>query len=102
MCAERECWKLRARVDFNAACRFVVAAASNFGWRLHGDAVAIDAGGFKRGTNGFGYDPAFVPEGHTRTSGELTPAEKDAISHRGRALRAMIPELVKVLGLEVS
>jgi len=42
-----------------------------------------------RGDGGFGYDPIFVADGHTRTSAELAPAEKDAISHRGQALRAM-------------
>ncbi len=42
-----------------------------------------------RGSGGFGYDPIFVASGHTRTSAELTPAEKDAISHRGQALRAL-------------
>jgi XTP/dITP diphosphohydrolase len=44
-----------------------------------------------RGCNGFGYDPIFVPEGGRRTSAELDPAEKDAISHRGQALRALLP-----------
>ena len=46
-----------------------------------------------RGTNGFGYDPVFVPEGDTRTSAELTSEEKDALSHRGRAMRALLPRL---------
>ncbi|HXV94539.1 MAG TPA: RdgB/HAM1 family non-canonical purine NTP pyrophosphatase [Pseudonocardia sp.] len=46
-----------------------------------------------RGTNGFGYDPVFVPEGEERTSAELAPAEKDAVSHRARALRALLPHL---------
>jgi XTP/dITP diphosphohydrolase len=46
-----------------------------------------------RGTNGFGYDPIFVPEGETRTSAELSAAEKDAASHRARALRALLPHL---------
>jgi XTP/dITP diphosphohydrolase len=41
-----------------------------------------------RGTNGFGYDPIFVPAGDERTTAEMAPAEKDAISHRGRAVRA--------------
>ena len=41
----------------------------------------------ERGDAGFGYDPIFVPEGMNRTFAELTPAEKNAISHRGRALR---------------
>ncbi|MBP2476748.1 XTP/dITP diphosphohydrolase [Crossiella equi] len=46
-----------------------------------------------RGSNGFGYDPIFVPEGETRTSAEMSPAEKDADSHRGRALRLLLPHL---------
>ena len=47
----------------------------------------------RRGTNGFGYDPIFLPEGETRTSAEMDPAEKDQFSHRGRALRALLPAL---------
>ena len=46
-----------------------------------------------RGTNGFGYDPIFIPEGDTRTSAELDPAEKDSHSHRGRALRLLVPTI---------
>ena len=48
-----------------------------------------------RGEDGFGYDPAFVPAdlGDGRTMAELEPDEKDAISHRGRAARAMLAEL---------
>ena len=42
-----------------------------------------------RGQRGFGYDPAFVPEGETRTMAELTDEEKDRLSHRGHAFRAM-------------
>lgn len=43
----------------------------------------------RRGTNGFGYDPIFVPDGEIRTTAELSPAEKDSISHRGKAFRAL-------------
>jgi XTP/dITP diphosphohydrolase len=42
-----------------------------------------------RGTNGFGYDPIFVPGGMDTTTAELSPQDKDAISHRGRAFRAI-------------
>ena len=48
-----------------------------------------------RGTGGFGYDPAFVPDGETRTVAEMSPGEKDAISHRARAARALLPLLEK-------
>ena len=47
----------------------------------------------RRGTGGFGYDPIFVPDGGTQTTAELSPADKDAISHRGRALRALAPAI---------
>jgi XTP/dITP diphosphohydrolase len=50
-----------------------------------------------RGLNGFGYDPAFVPDGESRTSAEMSPAEKDAVSHRARAFRALAPELQSLL-----
>ncbi|MDT5266621.1 MAG: XTP/dITP diphosphohydrolase, partial [Mycobacterium sp.] len=46
-----------------------------------------------RGEGGFGYDPAFIPEGETRTVGEMAAAEKDAVSHRARAARALAPQL---------
>ena len=51
-----------------------------------------------RGSNGFGYDPIFVPDGHQQTTAELSPAEKDKISHRGRALRALAPVIAALLG----
>jgi XTP/dITP diphosphohydrolase len=40
-----------------------------------------------RGSNGFGYDPLFYPEGHTQTFAEMTASEKDFLSHRGKSLR---------------
>jgi XTP/dITP diphosphohydrolase len=46
-----------------------------------------------RGDGGFGYDPVFLPSGSSRTAAELTPEEKDAASHRGRALALLVPAL---------
>ncbi len=57
------------------------------------EGVVIDA---PRGTNGFGYDPIFVTDGHDVTNAELSPAEKDAVSHRGQAVRAMLPLLARL------
>jgi XTP/dITP diphosphohydrolase len=51
-----------------------------------------------RGTNGFGYDPIFVPDGHDVTTAEMSPAAKHAISHRGVAFRALAPVLRELLG----
>lgn len=50
-----------------------------------------------RGDNGFGYDPVLVPDGEGRTCAELSAAEKDAISHRGQAMRGLAPRLVAAL-----
>jgi len=51
----------------------------------------------RRGTNGFGYDPVFVPDGLDVTSAELDPAEKDARSHRGQAFAALVPLVAEAL-----
>ncbi|GLW24625.1 RdgB/HAM1 family non-canonical purine NTP pyrophosphatase [Microbispora triticiradicis] len=51
----------------------------------------------RRGTGGFGYDPIFVPDGDTRTTSEMSAEEKDAISHRGRAFRALAPVIGEVV-----
>jgi XTP/dITP diphosphohydrolase len=51
-----------------------------------------------RGTNGFGYDPIFAPAGSELTTAEMSPEAKDAISHRGRALRALAPIIAALLG----
>ena len=53
---------------------------------LEGD-IATEA----RGANGFGYDPVFIPRGYGVTTAQLAAADKDAISHRGQAFRAIIP-----------
>ena len=71
-------------VAFVDGCREVVADG-----RMPGRLVREP-----RGTNGFGYDPIFVPDGHDVTSAELPSDEKDAISHRGQALRALAARLL--------
>jgi len=50
-----------------------------------------------RGEQGFGYDPIFVPTGEGRTTAEMAPEEKDAISHRGKAFRALAPKLAELV-----
>jgi len=50
-----------------------------------------------RGTGGFGYDPAFVPRGHELTTAEMPAEQKNAISHRGEAFRALAPVLRELL-----
>jgi XTP/dITP diphosphohydrolase len=53
-----------------------------------------------KGHNGFGYDPIFVAEGRLVTNGELSSADKDVISHRGKAVRAIVPVLIRELRFE--
>ncbi|WP_250150431.1 non-canonical purine NTP pyrophosphatase [Mycolicibacter acidiphilus] len=50
------------------------------------------------GDGGFGYDPVFVPAGSDRSAAQLSPAEKDAASHRGRALTLLLPALRRLAG----
>jgi XTP/dITP diphosphohydrolase len=45
----------------------------------------------RRGVGGFGYDPIFLPDGFDITTAEMTSEQKDAISHRGQAMRALVP-----------
>lgn len=82
-----------------AQFRCVLVAVSPDGREIVADGVMsgriVEA---PAGENGFGYDPIFQPDGHDQTSAQLTPAEKDAISHRGAAIRALAPQLAAMLG----
>ena len=51
-----------------------------------------------RGSGGFGYDPIFLPDGQSLTTAEMTAGDKHAISHRGRAFRALAPAIADLLG----
>jgi len=46
-----------------------------------------------RGSGGFGYDPVFLPEGHSRSFGEMSEEEKNILSHRGKAIKNMLAKL---------
>jgi len=73
-----------------ARYRCVAAIAWPDGRELHAQGVCEGTLVTRpRGAGGFGYDPIFVPEGWDRTMAELTDHEKDRISHRGRAFRAL-------------
>ncbi len=73
-----------------ARYRAVAALAWPNGPELHAEGVCEGMlEGRPRGSGGFGYDPIFVPMGADRTMAELTPDEKDRISHRGSAFRAL-------------
>ena len=51
----------------------------------------------RRGGGGFGYDPVFVPDGHALTTAQMSAEQKNAISHRGQAFRALAPTIIDYL-----
>jgi len=61
---------------------------------FHGDCVGTITEA-ERGKNGFGYDPVFLPQGEARTFGEMSLKEKNAISHRARAVDALLAHLTR-------
>ncbi len=75
---------------------------------VHGGSVVLETHGAvegviietPRGREGFGYDPHFWLPDRGRTMAELSPDEKNAISHRGRALRAILPQILHLLGVQ--
>ncbi|MEX1046881.1 MAG: RdgB/HAM1 family non-canonical purine NTP pyrophosphatase [Actinomycetota bacterium] len=79
-----------------ARYRCVAAIAYPDGAELHSEATCEGVLISKpRGARGFGYDPIFVPEGWGESMAELTDEQKDRISHRGRAFRALRKEIAK-------
>lgn len=98
---EKLLYEMRSIVDEKRGARFVccVALASpdcsvkTFFGHVEGR-IGIEPRGF----NGFGYDPIFYPEGHSRTFAEMSDKEKDALSHRGKALRKVQRYLREISG----
>ncbi|MDF3339688.1 RdgB/HAM1 family non-canonical purine NTP pyrophosphatase [Mycolicibacterium septicum] len=84
----------RRRAAFVSACALVSASGSTVVRGEWPGTVAREP----RGDGGFGYDPVFLPEGSALTAAELSPAEKDAASHRGRALALLVPALRELAG----
>jgi XTP/dITP diphosphohydrolase len=87
--------KLRAEAPAGSRLRYVCVMAyaePGGGERTFEGACSGALASEERGTGGFGYDPAFLPDdvADGRTMAELSDAEKDAISHRGRAARALL------------
>lgn len=82
-------------------CAVVVCAPGMRGESLH--ALGTVEGTIThepRGMNGFGYDPVFMPLGQSHTTAEMSAEGKDALSHRGRAIRAIAPALEALLSAQ--
>ena len=84
---------LRLGAQFVCAAALVMPGSGAREWvvtgQVEGRLVRVP-----RGSGGFGYDPIFLPDGFDRTTAEMTAEEKDAISHRGRAFRALTPFII--------
>ena len=83
-------YALQGHENRNARFRTVVSYVDEDGVRYFEGVCEGRIEQQERGTGGFGYDPLFTPIGETRTFAELEPDEKNALSHRGRALRAFL------------
>lgn len=82
----------RRSAAFVSACALVYGPADGDHVVVRGEWPGVLARE-PRGEGGFGYDPIFIPEGEARSAAQLTAAEKDAASHRGRALALLVPTL---------
>ena len=84
---------LDGAADRTARFRTVIALTTPEGTRIFEGVCEGHIAVQRSGAEGFGYDPLFVPEGGSATFAEMDAADKNAISHRGRAVRAMVEEL---------
>jgi XTP/dITP diphosphohydrolase len=85
-----------------ARFRTVIALANGEGARYFEGVCEGHLTPEERGVAGFGYDPIFMPDGHTRTFAEMSVAEKNAISHRGQALQKLIAYLRQYVSNETA
>ena len=87
--------ELEGEADRSARFRTVIALVDRNGEHTFEGVVSGRIAEALCGTGGFGYDPVFVPENESRTFAELSAAEKNRISHRGRAVRELVNWLVR-------
>jgi XTP/dITP diphosphohydrolase len=85
--------ELHGRSDRSARFRTVVALVGPDGVRTFEGAVEGIIAHVPRGTKGFGYDPVFVPDGSDLTFAEMDPTAKNVVSHRARAVQALVTYL---------
>jgi XTP/dITP diphosphohydrolase len=90
---------LRGEEQRVAAFRCAVAIVSPWGMEILVEGSCEGHIGYReRGTGGFGYDPLFIPRGYDKTFAEMTPEQKERLSHRGKAIRAAREEIQKRFG----
>ncbi|MEU1986060.1 RdgB/HAM1 family non-canonical purine NTP pyrophosphatase [Nocardia sp. NPDC019395] len=85
----------RRGANFVSACALVIPAGAEIVVRGEWPGTVARA---PQGDGGFGYDPLFHPDGGALSAAQLTPAQKDAASHRGRALAKLLPALTALAG----
>lgn len=85
----------RRGAQFVSACALVIPAGAEIVVRGEWPGTIARA---PQGDGGFGYDPLFHPDGGELSAAQLTPAQKDAASHRGRALAQLLPALTALAG----
>jgi XTP/dITP diphosphohydrolase len=81
---------LQGKSNLNARFRTVITLITTSGTHQFEGILRGEITFDKRGTQGFGYDPVFVPEGYTKTLAQLDLAEKNTISHRARAVQKLV------------
>ena len=86
--------ELDGKTDRKADFRTVIAYVTNDGVQYFEGLVKGSILTARRGEGGFGYDPLFVPDGYDQTFAEMTPEEKNKISHRGRAIAQFAEYLI--------